>query len=114
MAMSLEKVQEILTLASKTQAAGAKAAAERIVEHGDLRRALDWLVTRNLATAAREAELVKHCTKVLEATRIMPALAGQPAVYSIGSIRKFDKAIRTLKEFVTQLAADAAKEMKPC
>jgi hypothetical protein len=109
MAMSLQRVQEILATAQKTHDAGAKQAAARITEHSDLRTALDWLVTRSLSDAKREAEMATLCTQVLEATRLMPALLGQPAVNTIGSIRKFDKAIRALKKFVKQLADEKAK-----
>lgn len=111
--MNLEQVRQILARAQTTKAAGGKRAADRIIEHGELRAALDWLVGRHVENGAMQARLVTRCTAVLQSTRLMPGAFGSDPVYSIANRRKFDQSIRELREFLTQLAAEAAKETKP-
>lgn len=108
--MDLDQARQILERARTTKAAGGKRAADRIIEHGQLRAALDWLVTRHLSNGTMQAQLVARCTAVLEATRLMPGGFGSAQQFSISNKRKFDQSIRSLREFLTQLAADAAEE----
>lgn len=109
-AWTLESVKALLDKAHAVASNKGAATADRILDNGDLRSALDWLVTQQFKSQRTEMRLVVLSTAVLNATKLMPPLQkGGEQIVSIGHVRKFDQACRDLRAFIDKLAARAAK-----